>query len=144
MSMLDISEIRAKLEELKAQCAEIQREMQELGMLLVLADKYIGSQAQSPLAHVGSGALKALDSAILGSGKTKRERIVETATEILKDGVRRSSRYLVMELYSRGVEIGGKDESKKAAALSAYLSKEGGHFESNVKLGGWTLSSLLK
>jgi hypothetical protein len=144
MSILDTSTIRARLEELKNQMAALQTEMQELGTLLVLADKFTATQGQSPMTHAGSGALKAIDSVILGSGKTKRERILETTTEILSAGIRRSSQYLVAELESRGIEIKGSDAKKKAGALSAYLSKEHGFFNSNLKLGGWTLSSLLK
>jgi hypothetical protein len=144
MSILDTVTIRARLEAVKIQVAALQTEMQELGMLLVLADKFAATESQSPLTHVGSGALKAMDSVILGSGKTKRQRIIETTTEILSTGNRRSSQYLVAELESRGIEISGSDAKKKAGALSAYLSKEHGFFNSNVKLGGWTLSSLLK
>jgi PIN domain nuclease of toxin-antitoxin system len=143
MSTLNISEIATKLESLKIQCAEIQREMQELGTLLVLAEKYIAAQTKAPLVPAAPVALKAMDNAILGAAKSKRERIVGAATEILEDGTRRSSRYLVDAIESCGVEISGNDQNKKAAALSAYLSKDGA-FESDVKAGGWTLKRLLQ
>ena len=139
MNTLNISEIAARLESLKAQNAEIQREMHELGTLLVLAEKYIASQCKSPMTHVAEGALKAMDAAILGAGKSKKDRIIEMTTEILSDGIRRSSRYLVRELEVRGVEISGNDDGKKAAGLAAYLSKAE-IFDSNVKLGGWALA----
>lgn len=142
---INITAIDARLRELKTQSEEIQREMQELGTLLMLAKKYTVGQSKSPLEPVVGNALKAMDAAILGNAKTKRACIIDTTTEILNDGVRRSSRFLVRELRARGIEIGNSgDESKEAAALAAYLSKEEGVFDSNLKLGGWTLSSLLQ
>jgi hypothetical protein len=145
MTVLDTVELKKKLEELKAQTMELQKQMTEIGLLIMLADKYASLPANPlPVQITGAGALQVVENAILrGVGLSKKQRITEIVTDILKDGTRRSSRYLVSELRARGLEIGGFDEDKDAASLSSYLSRNK-DFDSNVKAGGWTLRQFLK
>lgn len=145
MTVLDTVELKKKLEELKTLSVDIQKQMTEIGMLVTLAEKYASVPSSPQPIHVtGSGALRVVENAILrGAGQTKKHRITEMVTDILKDGMRRSSRYLVSELRSRGLEIGGMDENKDAAAISSYLSRNK-DFDSDVKAGGWTLRQFLR
>ncbi|HEV2700787.1 MAG TPA: hypothetical protein VGV09_04095 [Steroidobacteraceae bacterium] len=72
---------------------------------------------------------------------TIRDRIILGCESILDDGKRRLSRELVPELAKLGVNVGGKDP---AGNLAAYLSKEKDRFDSNIKLGGWSLTRLTR
>lgn len=66
---------------------------------------------------------------------TKKETILATAAQILSDGRRRTSKELVEELKTHGVDIGGQDPVNN---LAAYLSPDD-RFESKRSEGGWGL-----
>lgn len=85
----------------------------------------------------GGGALPAgVLPVVRGFGRvTKKETILVTAAQILSDGRRRTSKELVDELKTRGVDIGGQDPVNN---LAAYLSPDE-RFESKRAEGGWGL-----
>lgn len=145
-TLIDTASLRERMEKLRSSIADQQKQVDEIAMLLVLAEKYTGTIATGQAAQVtGAGVLKAIGNAILrGHGETKRSRIISACSEVLSDGQRRLSRELTAHLRQRGIEVrkGPFDADKEAAALASYLSKEKDIFVSDVKEGGWTLKRM--
>ena len=122
MSLLDINQLKERLVQLRAESETIQKQLEELGTLIVLADKYSANQVQAttPKQVTGDGALIAVGNAILrAEGQTKHELIISTCEEILSDGRRRYSRELVKELRERGIEVRSKNAAPRRRTRTA-------------------------
>jgi hypothetical protein len=91
------------------------------------------SALPSPTASVSSIGASVMST--LDHRTTKKDRILDTARDVLSDGKRRSGRELVEELKKRGVDIGGADPVNN---LAAYLSPDE-RFDSKRSEGGWGL-----
>lgn len=127
----------ARLAKLREEARVVEKELEELDQLIALATKYgvteFGPEPTSAIAARVAGQLA------IPLEKTLRDRVLDTAEEVLADGVRRLSRELLPELAARGVVLRG---NKPVPNLAAYLSKAADRFTSNVKAGGWTLTRL--
>jgi hypothetical protein len=144
MQYLNVDQLVQRVAELRAQSEAMNKELEELSLLITLARKYLESQPHDrPKPITADDALRAVQGAVERSQSVpKRRRIVEAAAEILSDGRRRLSREMLTELLGRGVEVGGAP-GKEAASLASYLSKDD-QFVSDIKAGGWTLKRFLQ
>lgn len=134
-----LSRIDTAIAEAMRRIKEEQQRLDELSVLRGLMEKH--AQHVFGPSRVDAASLQTAMLAFGPTGKSKRERIILTAQEILNDGRRRISRELVRELGERGVVVGGSDD---AGLLATYLSREKDLFVSDVRAGGWTLRRLTK
>lgn len=120
-----IQKAREELADLSRQRERIDVRMTELQQFLRVYQSL--AQPQLPLEPKPEGL----------EPRSKGERVIQAATEILSDGVPRSTRALLVELEKRGVKIGGTDE---VANLSAILSRDKQRFQASRAVG-WSLKT---
>lgn len=132
-----IDRLRGIVEEGERAAAEL-AELQELKRLMA---KYDVSPPQATSRVAAPVAENIAHNSTLSRALTTKDKIILGAESVLQDGQRRLSRRLLADMEKIGVIVDGKDP---VANLSSYLSREKDRFESDLKLGGWTLKRLTK
>jgi len=141
-----IAMLEAEAETLRQQIAAANHQLAHvitaMKLMREIAERSHGASADA-LVQVGDQAtvIQAKLGVKSGHIKSIKDQILDTTELVLEDGQRRDSRSLLTELAKRGVEVRGTDPMTN---LASYLSKEKERFQSDRKLGGWTLTRLTK
>ena len=132
--------LRTRIKNAHEVIRESEERLSKLDELQELATELFGASATDDVTiRSGLAAAPLLAAVAVKSGSvrvTKKEAILTGAESILSDGRRRTSKELVEELKTYGVEIGGIDPANN---LAAYLSPEKERFDSDRSKGGWGL-----
>jgi hypothetical protein len=124
-----VGRLELEAQQLRETIAVSQHRLMEIETFLKLGRRFMGlTEADATPAELMS----------VMTGITQRDRVLEAAERLLADGQRRTTRDLLAEMNTFGVQPGGVDP---ASTLSTYLSRDK-RFSNDNRRGGWTLASL--